>query len=487
MSKPNNKGNFLQTFLIITTLYLGFLMFVNGNKSPADNLTADQVFAQLQKENRALQDVTIARTVSTYNSKIDEQVKAKTIDDKTAEEKKMAAQILVADAQLKAGLVRHDLSRMRLAYNTFHSYKRKHEQEPIWTQTFTVPVGAPTEATSAVLAKSFGPRWDTTAASVTWTPKELFEKTYDELLERNQKELVYGALPGFQIIDFLVGLTGHTPGISYAFACFLLALIVRAVIFPLAQKQLMFSRQMSQLAPLSNEIRAKYKDDPQQQQVKVMELYKEYGINPLAGCFPALIQMPLFLTVYQFMLAYQFAFQKGTFLWINPSISAMTHAWTAPNLGEQDYPLIILYAVSMLISVLMAPISDPTQAKQQRLMSIGISVMFSVFMFFWPLPSAFTLYWTFTNLLSMAQSYRAYRLPMPPLQKVNAAGGGVYPKTGVGGKWMQMMEDMQKQAQEQAGQKGGNGKPEKPGNGQIISNGEVKTGSPAKHKPKKRK
>ncbi|HSI74222.1 MAG TPA: YidC/Oxa1 family membrane protein insertase [Fimbriimonas sp.] len=485
MSKPNTKGNFLQTFLIITTLYLGFLMFMNGNKSSADTLTAEQVFAQLQKENRALLDVSIVGTDTAYNRKLDEQVKAKTIDEKTAESRKMAASVLVADAQLKAGLIRHDLSRMRLAYNTFHGLKGKHENEPIWTQSFEVPVGAPSDVTSNELAKAFGPRWATTGSTTSWTPKDLFEKTYAELLERNQKELVYGALPGFQIIDFLVGITGHNPAFSYAFACFLLALIVRALIFPLAQKQLMFSRQMSQLAPLSNEIRAKYKDDPQQQQVKVMELYKEYGINPLAGCWPAFAQMPLFLTVYQFMLAYQFAFQKGVFLWITPSVAKMTGNWTAPNLGEQDYPLIVLYAVTMLISVLMAPISDPTQAKQQRLMSIGISVMFSVFMFFWPLPSAFVLYWTFTNLLSMAQSYRAYRLPMPPLQKVNAAGGGVYPKSAIGGKWMKMMEDMQKQAAEQASQKGGN--PPKPGNGQIISNGEVKTGSPAKHKPKKRK
>jgi YidC/Oxa1 family membrane protein insertase len=226
-----------------------------------------------------------------------------------------------------------------------------------------------------------------------------------------------------------------------------------------------------------------------------MELYREYGINPLAGCFPALLQMPLFLTVYQFMLHYQFAFQKGTFLWINPSVAANTNGLTAPNLGEMDYPLIVLYGVTMLISVLMAPVSDPTQAKQQRLMSVGMSLLFAVFMFFWPLPSAFVLYWVFTNILSSLQSYRAYRLPLAPLQKVNAAGGGVYPKNPVAGKWMKMMEDFQAQAaqQQQADNNGksggGNGKPTngKPGSGQVIANGEVKTGTPAKHKPKKRK
>jgi membrane protein insertase Oxa1/YidC/SpoIIIJ len=132
--------------------------------------------------------------------------------------------------------------------------------------------------------------------------------------------------------------------------------------------------------------------------------------------------------------------------------------------------------------------------KQQRMMTISITGMFAVFMFFWPLPSAFVLYWTFTNILSTAQSLRAYRRAMPPLEKVNAAGGGVYPKSGLGGKWMKIMEDMQHQAaaQQQKAPEGGNGKggdslSRKPGSGQVISNGEVKTGAPAKHKPKKRK
>ena len=66
-------------------------------------------------------------------------------------------------------------------------------------------------------------------------------------------------------------------------------------------------------------------------QAKTMELYKEYGINPFAGCLPALIQIPLFITVYQFMLHYQFEFQKGYFLWINPSTSANRMASSLPT------------------------------------------------------------------------------------------------------------------------------------------------------------
>jgi hypothetical protein len=89
----------------------------------------------------------------------------------------------------------------------------------------------------------------------------------------------------------------------------------------------------------------------------------------------------------------------------------------------------------------------------------------------------------------MIQSLRAYRRKMPPLEKVNAAGGGVYPKSGISGKWMQMMEDAQRQAQDQKGAttKGSSNGSTKPGANQVIKNDDVKTGTPAKHKPKKRK
>src|SRR5204862_4714319 len=121
--------------------------------------------------------------------------------------------------------------------------------------------------------------------------------------------LVYGIFPVYKIIDSLFSLTGSVPSFIYAFAAFLLALVVRAIIFPLAQKQLMWGRKMQQLAPLVKEIREEYTDKKTKQvtnqaelQQRTMALYAEYGINPLAGCLPAVVQLPLFLTVYQFML-----------------------------------------------------------------------------------------------------------------------------------------------------------------------------------------
>ncbi|MCG9894334.1 MAG: YidC/Oxa1 family membrane protein insertase, partial [Fimbriimonadaceae bacterium] len=218
------------------------------------------------------------------------------------------------------------------------------------------------------------------------------------------------------------------------FAALLLALAVRAIILPLAHKQIMWGRQMGQLKPYMEELKAKFTDkktgqvtDQQAFTAETMKMYKEYGINPMAGCGPMLIQLPFFLAVYQCMLQYKFEFTKGSFLWIHPGSTQFLGIPLAPNLGEMDYILIAIYGVSMVVATLLQPITDPANAKQQRLMGLGIAVFFSIMMFFWPLPSAFVVYWTFTNILSTAQSLITYRLPLPPLTKVATVKGGSLP------------------------------------------------------------
>jgi YidC/Oxa1 family membrane protein insertase len=260
----------------------------------------------------------------------------------------------------------------------------------------------------------------------------------------------------------------------------------------------MFGRQMMQLQPLAAEIKKQYEGKPEKQaemQKSLMALYAEYGVNPAAGCLPALVQIPLFLTVYQFMLLYQFDFSKGTFAWVNPNTSQMfPHGFVAPNLGTLDPALIIIYGVMMIVSTLLTPQSDPMQAKQQRLMGVGISIFFTVSMFFgfFPVPGAFVLYWIFLLILSTLQALRAYRLPVAPLQKVNTSAGGVHPTT-FSGKWQKKMQDMMEAAEQQQNNRGGGtSNSTKPGTTKPSitggsSVGDAKTGKPVTHKPKKRK
>ena len=145
----------------------------------------------------------------------------------------------------------------------------------------------------------------------------------------------------------------------------------------------------------------------------------------------------------------------------------------------------------MVSATLLTPVSDPSQAKQQRLMGAGVSIIFTVFMFTgaFPVVSGFVLYWTFTNILATTQSLRAYRMPLPPLVKINAQGGGVLPKPTT--KWQQMMDKMMEEQQRNAAKAGpSNSEDNEDGSGGVkpaLPKGPTKTGTPAKHPPKKRK
>ncbi|HWA83868.1 MAG TPA: YidC/Oxa1 family membrane protein insertase [Fimbriimonadaceae bacterium] len=450
---------------------------------------------------------------------VKDQNRIKEIED-NAQAARLEGDILLADAQYRYALSRNDTNAMRLAFNTLQGWERSLQGTELWTRKFPIPpaatapwrfpwasTGSPGEEGKQIPSAELNPtvlpasNWvadgpgtykvlDRDAQQLAQTMpsggpppqvsgKELYDRLVADIAARNQTELVYGIFPGYKIIDSLVHLTGANPGFSYAFAAFLLALIVRLIVFPLVQKQLMWGRKMQQLAPLLKEIREKYTKDGKMTnqaefQQRSMALYSEYGINPMAGCLPAAIQFPLFITVYQFMLHYQFAFQRGTFLWINPNTSAATHGFLAPTLGHRDYILIVIYGITMIISTLLMPVSDPTQIRQQKLMGVAMGLIFTVMMFTgaFPTPAAFVLYWVFTNLLATAQSLRAYRLPMPPLEKVNTKAGGIFP--------MPPFND---------GSGGGGSKVNGKGNGRpvgpIITGGS--TGTPAKHKPKKRK
>ena len=159
------------------------------------------------------------------------------------------------------------------------------------------------------------------------------------------------------------------------------------------------------------------------------------------------------------MMHYRFEFQKGTFLWVNPAASVSSNGFFAPNLGNMDTLLLVVYGVSMIVTTLLQPISDPSQLKQQRIMGLAVSIIVTISMFFYPLPSAFVLYWIFLNILSMTQTLVTYRQPLEPLQKVQTVAGGLKPKPS----FMDKLYDMQQQAAEQQSKS-----QEDPGKGKIY-------------------
>ena len=210
----------------------------------------------------------------------------------------------------------------------------------------------------------------------------------------------------YKLLDFFVNLFGGR-GFSYSYALAILAisLLVRLALTPLSNKQFASMREMQKLQPYVKELQAKYKNDKEVMMRKTQELYKEHNVNMFGGCGPMLVQLPILLGLYRMIVLYQYQFTHGHFFWVGSSLSATFPQVFAPNLGQQDIPLLLLYTVSMFVTqkLTVTPSIDPAQAEQQKQMAVMMP-LFSGFLFLqWHLPSAFVLYYLIFNILSTAQ------------------------------------------------------------------------------------
>lgn len=253
---------------------------------------------------------------------------------------------------------------------------------------------------------------------------------YDALVARMDRD--NAKTPYYQAMDALVRLVGG----SHVLAIFIISIGVTLALWPLRAKQYRSMKEMQRHAPELKKIQEKYKGDKALQQEKVMEFYREHGFNPMAGCLPMLAQAPVLMLLYQVILHYQFQFAKSYFLWINPTTAAASANWPNPltgavarNLGEQDLPLLLVYALSMYFQTKLTPASDPAQAEQQKVMAVVMPAMFFVMMLQWHLPSAFVLYWFLSNVFAVAQQWWITRnIHLPPLPPaVDALGNGAVP------------------------------------------------------------
>lgn len=234
------------------------------------------------------------------------------------------------------------------------------------------------------------------------------------LIELEDKQDAQNAKsPFFKSMDILVRLFGNNPSVSPVLAIFFIALFVTLVLWPLRYKTYRAAKEMQKYAPQIQELQKKYKENPMELQQKMREFQQEHGVNPMGGCLPALAQIPVFLLMIQLINNYQFHFRDATFLWINPSASAVSQAWPPPlagaighHLGEQDLILLLFYAGTMFIQMkLTPPPTDPTQAEQQKMMTTLMPVIYFIMMLNYQLPSAFVLYYFLSNILSVGQQW----------------------------------------------------------------------------------
>ena len=198
---------------------------------------------------------------------------------------------------------------------------------------------------------------------------------------------------------------------NYGVAIILLTVVVKIVLYPLTKKSFESSAKMSALSPKMKEIQDKYKNNPQKLNAELAALYKREGVSPLSGCFPILLQMPIFFALYGLLNSF-FELRGAGFLepWIK-DLSQPDSIWNfAPTsilfIGSDIRLLPILMAVTQIISSkLMQPAgSSGGSSQQQSQMKMMTYAMPVIFLFvLYDVSSGLLLYWTMTNILSIGQ------------------------------------------------------------------------------------
>jgi len=192
------------------------------------------------------------------------------------------------------------------------------------------------------------------------------------------------------------------------------ALGFKLISWPLNTKQFMSMIKMQKLAPQMKALQNKYaKSDPQRYQKETMELYRREGANPLAGCWPMLVQYPVIISVYYAVWQHKALYQNEHWLWVGAPFTqtAKPLLWQAylmaPNLASPDMILLLLYAISMYFFSRYAtmPSADPQQAQTQKLMAIFSPLMLGFLGLRYNWPSAMVLYWFSYNLFTMGQQF----------------------------------------------------------------------------------
>jgi YidC/Oxa1 family membrane protein insertase len=186
----------------------------------------------------------------------------------------------------------------------------------------------------------------------------------------------------------------HTWSGNWGVAIILLTVVIKAVFFPLSAASYKSMAKMKLVTPRLTKLRETYAHDRAKMNQAMMELYKTEKINPLGGCFPILVQIPVFIALYWVLLAAIELRQAPFILWIK-DLSAL----------DPYYVLPILMAVTMILQTRMNPVPpDPVQAKVMQFMPY----VFSVFFFFFP--AGLVLYWLVNNILSILQQWQIQRM-----------------------------------------------------------------------------
>ena len=218
-------------------------------------------------------------------------------------------------------------------------------------------------------------------------------KNYRDLASLN-KELTdaieYGwftfiAKPMFLLLQYIHDYVGN-----WGWTIVLVTILIKLILYPLSYKGMVSMNKLKELSPKIKEIQEKYKNDKQKSGAKMMEFYKKEGVNPMGGCLPILLQIPVFFSIYRVLLNSIELKGAEWALWIT-------------DLAEMDpyFVLPILMGITMYVQQLITP--NQMQDELQKKLFQFLPVIFTFF-FLW-FPAGLTLYWFINNLFTIAQQY----------------------------------------------------------------------------------
>lgn len=224
-------------------------------------------------------------------------------------------------------------------------------------------------------------------------------------------QLGFWRVVGIWILKVMVWIQAHIWPYSYGLAIILLTFLIRIIFWPLNHKSMVSTRHMQEIQPLITALKEKYKDDPKRQQQEMMALYKEHKINPMGGCLPMLVQIPVFFALFV-VLRGAIELRFSSFLWIS-DLS------TPENLFKDVLPfpiniLPLFMGVTMWLQQKMTPTSDPQQQKMMMMMPVLFTFMFYGF------PSGLSLYWSVNQVMMIVQLAWMKKFHHAPLVKKQA-------------------------------------------------------------------
>lgn len=233
----------------------------------------------------------------------------------------------------------------------------------------------------------------------------------------------YVLLPLMSFIHYVVP--------NWGLVIVIFSIIIKIALHPLTRSSMRSMKKMQALQPLMTEIKEKYKDDPQKMNQQVLNLYKEYGVNPAGGCLPVLLQFPILIALYNVFRA-TIELRQGSFVWWITDLSIpdriATLPFEIPFFGIRDVSgLALLMGITMFVQQKQT-VKDPRQKAMIWMMPVMMTLLFNSF------PSGLNLYYFVFNVLSIGQQMiinrQADDQPLRKVEPKKKKGGGIFAKLG---------------------------------------------------------